>query len=136
MSFPNLAPKLKWDRNTIITGQVLIKSDSGLEQIDKINGEPSFAMTCTLKVFILVLAFQILMDDNFQEFKIRTDAMAKTLFKSYVYEFAKAPWDCEDVWGTVQDCQDDQETEIKTAALTNDNILPIINGHPEDSIKK
>ncbi len=57
------------------------------------------------------------MDVWFQEFKVRTDSSAQTLFETSVYEFIKV----------LVDHQDDGQIEIKTTTLTNDDILAIIN---------
>ncbi len=58
--------------------------------------------------------------------KDRTDARAQEIFKQKVYKYSLA----------VKDHQNVGDTEIKSAALTNDNLPRIINGSKGDLIEK
>ncbi len=55
-----------------------------------------------------------------------TNNMAQYLFESYVYESAMSFQYCENNW----------ETDTKNSAWSNDNLLVIINGKPDDLIEK
>ncbi len=66
------------------------------------------------------------MDDWFQEFKGRTDLQAQDIFEKKTYDHAIS----------LKNRNNDGITKIKSAALTNDDLLAIINGHPNDPQEK
>ncbi len=108
---PNLVPEFKWDENAIIEGLIFIKSESRPGRNCKSEQSIKFCHGMHLEGVPLgpglpkSTSVTQEMDDWCQEFKVRTDAIAQTLFKSYVDEFAKV----------LLDCQYHRETEMKTA---------------------
>ncbi len=58
------------------------------------------------------------MDDWYQDFKDKMDVQAQDIFNMKTYEYT------------------DGETELKSAALTNNDIPIIINGEPDDLVKQ
>ncbi len=125
--FPNVSPKFKWDGDTIIEGPIFIKSNNEPGRNCKIEWSIIFCSDMNLKGVHICpgLPNSTSSTQEMDEWKVRTDSNVQTLLESYVYKFSKALWDY----------QDDGQTEMKTVAITNDDILALINEYPGDPIK-
>ncbi len=66
------------------------------------------------------------MDDWFQEFKGRTDLKAQDIFEKKTYDHAIS----------LKNRNNNGIIKIKSAALTDDDLPAIINGHPNDPQEK
>ncbi len=66
------------------------------------------------------------MDDWYQDLKGKTHAKAREMFKQNTYNYALS----------LKNQQNDGETKIKPATLTNDDLPQIINGSNSDPIEK
>ncbi len=130
--YPDLAPRFKWDGDQSIEGPIFIKTDSGPGQNCKREAALKFCRDTHLEGVHLgpglpnATSCNQEMDDWFQEFYGRTSAQAQEIFKQKTFDYALS----------VKNHQEDDETEIKSAALTNDDLLQIINGLSSDPIEK
>jgi len=124
--YPNLAPRFKWEGGKIVEGPIFIKTDSGPGR----NCKSERALKFQQDMQGVHLGPGLLnttscnqeMDDWFQDFKGKTDAQAQDIFEEKTYEYAVS----------LKHGKVDGETELKSAALTNDDIPRIINGLPDD----
>lgn len=130
--FPNLAPRFKWDGDRLIKGPIFIKADCSHGKNCKSEAALKFCHDMHCEGIHLgpglpnATSCNQEMDDWFQDLKGRTDAQAQEIFKQKVYEYALA----------VKDCQNDRDTEIESAALTNDDLPQIIKGLRGNPIEK
>ncbi len=131
--YPNLAPRFKFSSNgKVIAGQIFIKTDSGPGRNCKSERSIKFRRDMHRDGVHLgpglpnsTSATQE-MDDWFQHFKGSTDIAAQTIFEMKLFNYSKA----------IRDCQNGEESTIKGAALTNDDIPYIINGRQDDPIEQ
>ena len=117
--YPNLAPRFKFSSNgKVIEGPIFVKTDSGPGRNCKSKRSIKFRQDMHRNGVHLgpglpnsTSATQE-MDDWFQHFKGSTDIAAQTIFEMKLFNYSKA----------IRDCQNGEESTIKGAALTNDDI--------------
>ncbi len=125
--YPNIAPKFKWGGNKLIEGSIFIKNDNGLSCNCKSERAIKFWHDMHFKGIHLgpgllnKTSSNQEMDDWIQDFKGKYNAHIQEVFeeKTYAHELA------------LKNRQDNGETEIKGAVLTNDNLPVVIYGHPD-----